>query len=193
MKIKRICAYIVDFTIISIISTFIFFIFFKNTAYSEYLEKNEYYVHELSSSGSTEFTEEELVSMLYDINKVQIPKQIIEFGLTIFYFGILSFILNGQTLGKRLMRLRVVPTKGRKLNAPLYFLREIILTNSILSLLAIINITLCGQEKWYLFNSIITNGKTIIVIGLLMVLIFNEEDRSLHDIICKTKVIEESK
>lgn len=191
MKTKRIFAYIVDVLLISVISTLIFQIVFKTSSYQEYEEKTEQYVNELMSSGSTEYTEEDLVNILYDINKVQIPKQIIDFGLTIFYFGILSFIFNGKTLGKKLFKLRVVPLKGKKLNAPLYFLREIILTNSIFSLLSIINISLCGVEKWYLFNSIITNGRTFVVLALIGTLIFREDERSLHDVICKTKVIEE--
>ena len=191
MKTKRLFAYITDMFIISIISTLIFQIAYKNTAFQEYEEKTEYYVNEIRNSGSADYSEDDLVNILYDINKIQIPKQIIEFGLTIFYFGILSFILNGKTLGKKILKIRVVPIKGKKLNAPLYFLREIILTNSIFKLLAIINISLCGVEKWYLFNGIITNLETVVIIALLGTLIFREDERSLHDVLCKTKVIED--
>ena len=191
MKAKRIFAYIIDFFIISCISTIIFQIAFKTNSYEEYVNKTEAYYKELVSSGSTEYTEEDLVNILYDISKAQIPLTIIQFGLTVLYFGILSFVANGKTLGKKIFNLRVVPIKGKKLNPGLYFLREIILTNSIFNLLSIINISLCGVKKWYFFNSIITNAKTVVVIILLGFLIFREDERSLHDIICKTKIVEE--
>ncbi len=191
MKAKRILAYFIDFMIISFISTIIFQIAFKTSSYEEYTEKTQAYIKEIASSGSTEYTEEDLINIMYDINKAQIPLSIIEFGITIFYYGIISYITKGQTLGKKILKLRVVPIEGKQLNPGLYFLREIILTNSVFNLLGIINITLCSTGRWYLLNNIITNAKTFVVIVLLGFLIFREDERSLHDIICKTKVIEE--
>ena len=191
MKAKRVFSYIIDFLIISFISNILFQVIFKTSSYEEYIEKSESYFKELVSSGSTEYTEEDLIIIMHDINKAQIPLAIIEFGMTIFYFGIISFIAKGKTLGKQIFKLRVVPTEGKQLNPGLYFLREIILTNSVFNLLEIINISLCGTNKWYMFNSFITNSKLLITIILLGFLIFREDGRSLHDIICKTKVIEE--
>ena len=85
----------------------------------------------MTSSGSSNYSEDDLINIMYDINKAEIPLAIIEFGITIFYFGILSYIFNGQTLGKKIFKLRVVPINGKKLNPGLYLLREIILTNSL--------------------------------------------------------------
>ena len=130
MKAKRVFSYIIDFLIISFISNILFQVIFKTSSYEEYIEKSESYFKELVSSGSTEYTEEDLIIIMHDINKAQIPLAIIEFGMTIFYFGIISFIAKGKTLGKQIFKLRVVPTEGKQLNPGLYFLREIILTKT---------------------------------------------------------------
>ena len=191
MKTKRIFAYIIDFFIINFLSTLIFKVAFNNSAYENYEDKVTAYYKELASSGSTDYTEEDLMKIIYNIQKDQIPLSIIQFGLTVLYFGIISFMTNGLTIGKKILKIRVVPVEGKKLNPGLYFLREIILTNSIIDLLSIINISLCGVEKWYLLNSIITNLGTLTTLILLGFMIFREDERSLHDIICKTKVIEE--
>lgn len=190
MKVKRIIAYFIDFMIISFVSTIIFQIVFKNS-YEEYNEKTEAYMQEIVRLGSSDPTEEFIINSMYDINKAGITLSIIEFGLTILYFGIISYITKGQTLGKKILKLRVVPIKGKNLNPGLYFLREVILTNSIFNFLGIINISLCSASRWYVFNNVITNTKTFITIILLGFLIFREDERSLHDIICQTKVIEE--
>lgn len=193
MKIKRILAYVTDVFIIMVISQLIFEIAFKNSSYVEYNDKFEEYIKAIASSGSADVSKEEIITYQYDINKAQTPYLIINLGMTVFYFGILSFMLNGKTLGKAILHIRTVPIKGKKLKPHLFFLREIIKTNSIFKLLAIINICLVPKNTWFTINSVITNLETTVVVVLIGFLIFREDERSLHDILCQTNVIEQKK
>lgn len=190
MKTKRIFAYIIDIVLISVVANLIFGWAYRNTNYAEFLDKNKMYIDQLTKYGSTEPTEEELIDIAYDLNKIESPLLIITLGLTVFYFGIVSFVFNGQTIGKKILHIKVVPMKGKKLNPGLYMIRELILTNSIFKLLDIINVSVASKPTWAVCNTILTYCENFTIIILLGVMIFRNDERSLHDIICKTNVIE---
>lgn len=192
MKVKRIIAYIIDIFIISMLSYLLYTSIFTNNA-ELYQEKSESYLKEIIYSGSSELDENELINMNYELAKLQNPRLIINLGLSIFYFSILSYIWNGKTLGKKLLKIKVVPIKGKNLNSALYILRGILITNSIFNLLDIINTYAFTGMTWYKVQEMIAYGKIILSSSIIGVMIFRDDERGLHDLICKTNVIEDKK
>ncbi len=190
MKVKRIIAYLIDMFIISLLANIIFSLAFSNN-YEKYNEKANEYVERILSFGSADIAEDELMDMNYTLSKLQAPNLIIKLGLTILYFGILSFMWNGKTLGKKILKIRVVPIKGKKLNPPLYLLRGILITNSLFNLIDIINTSVFTGEMWNGFAGMISYGKMLMSVMIIGVMIFRDDERGLHDLICRTKVIEE--
>ena len=190
MKIKRIFAYLIDMFIISLLANIIFSTAFSNN-FEKYNEKANEYVERILSFGSADIDEEELMNMNYTLSKLQSPNLIIKLGLTILYFGILSYMWNGKTLGKKLLKIRVVPIKGKKLNPPLYLFRGILITNSIFNLLDILNTSIFTGEMWNGFAGMISYGKMLMSAMIIGVMIFRDDERGLHDLICRTKVVEE--
>ena len=49
------------------------------------------------------------------------------------------------------------------------------------------------EKQWILASEIISNISLTITLTLIIFLIFRNDERSLHDLICKTKVIEANK
>ena len=190
MKTKRVFAYIIDIFLISFLASIIFAIAYKDTNYADYMEKNKMYLDNIRKSGSSDPDNEELVDIVYDLSKTEIPLSIITLGATVLYFGIISFMFNGKTIGKKIMKIQVVPLKGKKLNPGLYMLREIILTNSLFKLLDIINISLASKSNWIVYNTVLTYAENLVIVVLLGVMIFRTDERSLHDLICQTNVVE---
>ena len=190
MKIKRIIAYLIDMFIISLLANLIFSLAFANN-FEKYNEKADEYVERILSFGSADIAEDELMDMNYTLSKLQTPNLIIKLGLTVLYFGILSFMWNGKTLGKKILKIRVVPIKGKKLNPPLYLFRGILITNSIFNLIDIINTSVFTGEMWNGFAGMISYGKMLMSVMIIGVMIFRDDERGLHDLICRTKVIEE--
>lgn len=193
MKIKRIIAYFIDFMIVTMISSTIFTLpIFKenynehNSLYEEYSEV----LIEQMNSGSAEVNDELLNSITYDIMKASTPSLIIRISTLILYFGIFAYFLKGQTIGKKIFKIKVTNLEGELPSPGLFVLRSVIITNAIPEIISLF-ILILGSKNLYLatynYTSYITMIIYFVIIGFI---IFRDDERGLHDVICKTKVIE---
>lgn len=191
MKIKRIIAYIIDYGIVYLISALLLMIPVFSYDQNQYLEYYEEYM-----KTPTEVTKETMnnqYSLLYKMTKLAKNSLIIETTVTFSYFGIAAYLMKGQTLGKKIKKIKVVSNTDKELNPHLFMLRSIILTNIIPKIASIIAIMCLKEKTWILAEGIISNISLTITFALIAFMIFREDERSLHDIICKTKVIEINK
>lgn len=189
MKLKRLAAYIIDFFIIYLIAVSIFASpLFKNE-YNRYNESNKEYMNYIGSIGSEEVDYDIQLQYVYDTNRASQPLLIITCGLLILYFGITAYLCNGETLGKKILKLKIVPIEGKKLNPHLFMLRTIILTNILPRIASIICISFLSKTNWIVAEEIISYFSSTTTFLILGFMIFRDDERGLHDIIGKTKVI----
>ena len=193
MKIKRLCAYLIDTFIVFMISLLIFALPFFSKYQENYINKTEELLETIKNSGSADISEEDNIRITYELNNSLLPFLIIYAGTTIFYFGILSYITNCQTIGKKILKIRVNSIKDKEIKPYLYLLREILITNFIFRILSIITIINCSPTKWNMYNNALSNAQAFVYALILGFMIFRDDERGLHDIICRTEVIEYSK
>lgn len=189
MKIKRFVAYIIDFFIIYIIAALIYSLPVFENSYNAYQETTQEYVDYVLNIGSGEIDYDTETDYLYDMSRHAQPLTIINCGLIILYFGVYAYIANGQTIGKKIMKIKVISTDSNKLNPNLFMLREIILTNLLPKIASIIALALLSKSNWMIAENIIgyiQNTTTFLIIGFM---IFRDDERGLHDVICKTNVV----
>lgn len=193
MKIKRLIAYFIDFMIITFISSMIFALPMFKEDYNEYTKVYEEYTTEMTNelnSGSAEVNDEKLLSLNYKVLKSTTKLSIITLTVTIVYFGIIAYLLKGQTLGKKLFKIKVTDLEGNLPNPGLFMLRSIILTNFIPQVVSLF-ILILASEKTYIDTNVYISYITMLLYFLIVgFIIFRTDERGLHDIICKTKVIE---
>lgn len=191
MKIKRVFAYIIDYGIVYLISALLLMIPVFSYDQEKYLEYYKEYT--TIPEQITEETINNQYTILYKMTKLSKNSLVIEGIVTFTYFGIVAYLLKGQTIGKKAQKIKVVPLEGKELNPHLFMLRSVILTNLMPKIASIIAIMTLKEKEWILASGIISNISLTITFTLIAFLIFREDERSLHDIICKTKVIEVNK
>ena len=189
MKIKRVVAYLLDFFLVTFISTLIFYLPIFHKDFEEYNKYSQTEVDIVMGKDEKEYSEDELNTLEYNLNRSMLPVLIINLGMLNIYFGVLQYCFNGQTLGKKLMKIRVVSNEKKKINPSLFMLRSVLVSNSIPSLINILLLLFVSKETWveyYSYCGLLQSTLTLLMIGFML---FREDGRGLHDLISNTKVI----
>lgn len=126
----------------------------------------------------------------YELSKNSLIATLISLALIIAYFGIFQYSMNGQTLGKKIMKLRVVSNKDVNLNLLNYVVRCVVLNGAIFNIALMICVYLFNYKDFYTANYIVSNISSIVEIIILMMIFMNKDGRGLHDYLAGTKVIE---
>lgn len=190
MKLKRIFTYFIDLFFVSLISSIIVMIpIFKYDHVKVEEQTNELY-SSILETGSADVDEDILVTGLYNLERSSTSLTAITTFVTFIYFGVAAFINNGRTLGKMIMKIKVVPIKGNKLNPGLFILRTLLITSIIPNLISVISIFYLSPNAWYNLTGIISQIQEFFFLIILGFMIFRDDERGLHDLICQTKVID---
>lgn len=134
--------------------------------------------------------EKQIKKFNYEISKNSVISTIISIAIVIAYFGIFQFSMNGQTIGKKLMKLKVVKNKKGELNIFNYLIRCAILNGVIINLALIIFVNIFSANDFYMANYIVSNIQSIVEILILIMIFMTSDARGLHDYIAGTKVID---
>ncbi len=196
LKIKRLGAYIIDIIIISIVASLISNISFINPKlkdykkdYNNYLKISEKYQEKKITS--KEYTKK-ILNYSYYLEKDAIITSIISLSLMLLYFVFFQWWQNGQTFGKKFMKLKVESTNNKKVSLERYLLRSIILYSILFKITNIITISSLSMGNYIKVNNILYNIETGISFVVILSILINKEGRGLQDIICSTKVIDTS-
>ncbi len=192
---KRICAYLLDVFLIYVFLTLLVNIRYLNPYYEKYNESytryNEIVEKYYNKEISFEEMQEQNMDNYYDINRYSISNNIEIVVLLFLYFVMFQKYNNGQTLGKKIMKIKVVG--DNKTNIWRYLLRMLpmyfILVGGIIPL--IINsslILLLSKEIYLKISQVVTY--VFLGIGIIdfVMITMNKDKKGLHDIISKTTV-----
>lgn len=187
---KRIFAYGIDVIIVTIVSAFIFSFVTVATSSEEYINSYENYMTVTNNYLNDEATEDEVINAEYEMMLSSKNLNIIKIATTLTYFSILPFLMNGQTLGKKLTKIKVVSNNEKPLHPGLMFLRGIIVSLVFIDLINILTLMLSTRNVWYnltYFTSALTYTMYLVLVEIAII---RKDKRSLHDLISNTKVIE---
>ena len=189
---RRILAFIVDMLIVVTISTLI-------TSFIPVSEKaNEYYRKlEDLTSGITEKPIDlnnyinEVNSLTYDINHETVIEGIINVIIYLLYFVVLPLYNKGQTFGKKLLMIRIKDNSDGSLEVNNLLIRSLVLYNIWIKILLIIFIVFLDKQVYIRISNYSEYIQIIIMVTIVLMVLFRKDKRGLHDLIAKTKVIEE--
>lgn len=205
---RRISAFLIDVFLVTFVSTIFSSISYVNpfmesykVAYDEY---REIYKSE-SESVLTNPTIKNVVDysnkmskQIYKIDYSMLFNNIYYLVFSFLYFVLFAYFTNGQTLGKKLFKLKVVRQDGEKVKLSNLMLRTLLSGSSIfmgVNIIVVIQLLLLmiPQNQAYFYAILFSSMISYIIEIIGFALLFSKEHRSLDDIIGSTKVIDEVK
>ena len=192
-SLKRIIAFVIDIVIVSLVVSLINLLPldpYKDKYKDAYEKYNE--VVQKSTEDEKNDYKDEIIELNYEVYKYRTYSSMFSATALILYFGVLPLVMNGQTLGKKIMKLRVVSNNEKKLNFWKYLIRIVILNNIWLSLINIGAVYVVSRVKFYYVTYVISMLSSLIYMLNLIMVMFRKDNRGLHDMVAGTKVIEVS-
>jgi len=187
---KRIVAYIVDILIVAIVSGIITMAIpvskEYNKAYEGYSEAVEKVLE--NRDNASEY-KEVLNNYSYDMNKESIPVSIVTLFISIIYFVVGNYFWNGQTFGKKLMKIKIASNNRKKLTMNNYLIRALIINSALMNIINIVLLMFLKKSVYLSVNNVLTYFFGAIYIVAFGMMSFRTDGRGLHDIIANTKVI----
>lgn len=188
---RRVGAYIIDYFIISIL-ILILTVFIPVT--TQEVDHSNTIISKTSQFAKGEITLPEYYTdyqeIAYNLAKLDLPINIANVVIIFIYFIIIPYFQNGQTFGKKLLKIRVVKEKG-KLTILDLIIRTII-NEKLLTL--IIALGVVYLTKAALYNTIVSSLNMVqggLIIASIGMILFRKDRLGLQDIITKTKVVRE--
>ncbi len=187
---KRVTAYFIDAIILSIIVSIISF-GFTSEKYEKALEETK----QLSEKYlAQEITEQEYFEksneLTYDMQKSNVKVSIVMIITTIAYFVVFQYLNKGQTLGKKLLKLKIKENE-KEPSLKAMIIRTIFVNNIFSTTVGVILLYALTKNNYTKVYNITTSVETIFILVSVMFILYRKDKRGLHDIIAKTEVIEE--
>lgn len=126
---------------------------------------------------------------VYILNKEGIYNSIITLVCTLLYFGVIQYFLKGQTIGKKLLKLKVVSSSDKKINILNYLPRSLIVNDVFLNTIGLIFLAFASKNIYQQATNTLQVLVSIIEAIIIFLVLTREDGRGLHDLLCHTKVI----
>lgn len=186
----RLIAYIIDVIIISLVVSGILMVVPQSENYSKYLEE--------SKQLQTDFMEEKissseymnrLMDVVYDIDYCSVISMIVEVVVIILYFVVFQCYNKGQTIGKKLMHIRIVSNDNSELNVNHYLMRSVIINSLFLDVLIIGMVLFMNRQIYGYFSYVLQGIQVVIIIVSAFMVMYRRDGRGIQDYLGNTKVI----
>ena len=187
---KRLMAYVIDYLIVSFAFVIITMGFTSSDKYGK--EALELF----SSLSSGEITMEEYSSeakdLIYREQKSEVPVNIASTVLFIGYFAVFGYLNKGQTIGKKVFKIRI-REKNDDPSIKAMVIRSLLIYGILTSIYSAIFVNILNINDFNIGNSIVTYIENIVIIVSFFMIMYRKDGRGLHDILAGTNVIEEVK
>lgn len=190
--VKRFGAFVIDTFILSFVFSLISMGFATDTK-----DINNELTDALEQFEEKEITIEEYSDKVneinYELQKKSLVPNILNVILYVGYFVVFGYLNKGQTLGKKLCKIKVVNNKEDKPSIWNMIVRSLFIYGVVTLLYSIIFVNILNKNMFSYGNVIVTYVESIFMIIAFFMTLYRKDGKGLHDMMAKTKVIEEVK
>lgn len=133
----------------------------------------------------------ELQSLNYELIKETVIISLINIVVYLLYFVVYPVYNNGQTIGKRTQKLKIVNKNNKEASMNSLLIRTLVLHGIAINIISLILILALNKNSFILINNILSYLHYLILIIVIFMIILSKNGRGLHDILANTKVINE--
>ena len=188
----RVLAYIVDVILVGIVITLLGYVLpvGVHENYDIFQEEAKivqlkFLNHEISAQ---EYVHQSgLIS--YDMDNAAVISYIVEIVCIILYFIVFQFFYGGQTIGKKIMGIKVVGIDEKPLTINDFIYRSMILNAVLVNILTIILVLFMKREFYFYVNLPLQFIQTVLLLITIFMVLFRKDGRGLHDMVGHTKVV----
>ena len=188
--VQRFIAFLLDIFILSSIASLISYPFLDAKSIDK-LNKNSSEVIEKYTTGEIDMDTyvDEVKGISYQLSQKQGVVSLVTLFLAVLYFIVYQYYNNGQTIGKKLMKIKVVSSTDKEITMDSFIFRSLIV-NSILVDMISFAIVIFGNETAYFYGVAICGiiKYTLLLICGFMVM-WSKSGFGLHDRIAHTTVV----
>ena len=187
---KRVVAYLIDILIVTLLSGIVTIVFTNNTKYENDSNKLVELTSKLSQGEITSddfFKEYDELS--YSLIKDSIDVNIITCTISIIYFVIMCYYCHGITLGKYIMKLKIVSANDKKLTIFNYLLRSLIINMILSNVFSVVFVLILSKDTFMTVYPKITNCTTLLLVLSFILIMYRNDGRGVEDFMGNTKVV----
>lgn len=187
---KRVLAYLIDVLIITMIASLLTMFIPASEEYKNASNNLEEVIEKYTESDIEQDAYlEQINEFSYVISKESIQTSIVTVVLTTIYFVVIAYYMNGQTIGKKVMKIQIVSNSNKKLTMNNFLLRSLLVDSILMNIVSILTILLMRKSLYLKTYDITTTIFGVLEIVIFAMILFREDGRGLHDIVANTRVI----
>lgn len=187
---QRVAAFILDIMIVSTVVSLFSFPFLDGESI-EKLNASSVEISEQFVGGKidakTYMTES--VNISYEMAKKNGTVTIITIFLNILYFVIFQFYRNGQTLGKKILRIQVVSTQEDELTMNQMIFRSLIINFILVDMITFGFVIFANKTTYFYGVGIMEMIQYLVIVISAGMVMFSKKSQGIHDLIAHTKVV----
>lgn len=187
---QRVFAYLIDLIIIGLLLGIVMAVKEKDEKVMQ-LKSDLNIVGELYASNEIKFQDyfERATVINQDIDQECVIYSIFNIIFVLGYFVVLPFFWNGQTIGKRVMKIRVSSFNEKKISIIDYLIRNTIFNGLGYMILMLLFLYLLPSKMYFVIGLILSFLQITLVIISVCMILYRRDKRGLHDILSGTKVV----
>lgn len=187
---KRLVAYTIDMFIVGLVISIISYNF-DTTRLEKLSDKSIKLMNSFTNGDiSSDKYFFEYADILYKVNKANVNSNLLGLVIYVGYFVLFQFFNGGATIGKKLLKIKVVSQGGGEVSLWQMIVRTSIINGIVPLALSLILVFTTKGVVFLTLSSVVGLFENIFVIICVFMLLYKSDCLALHDIMSKSVVIE---
>lgn len=186
---SRFGAFVIDAIIVLFVSGLIVGFLPTTKKYEAAAEKQSELIDKiLSTEVELDKAYDEIYEIRYELDKESIHITLVTIIIYLAYYGTFAYYKNGQTLGKKLMRIKVEAENDSNMT---FILRTAFIHGGFTALISVVGVLFLDKSAYAGLYAICSLVNFAILLISAIFCMVREDGKGLHDLLFKTSVIKE--